>query len=161
LRCRFIYALYKQDSLGAVHFLKFYFHDFATRGLHHPADVSGFNGKLAVAAVNQYKQLHARGPSMIKQRIQRGPNRPARVEDVIHEHDISSNYRKPNLVRMQDRPLAHSRKIVAVEVDVQDSNGNLQTFKTLNLRCEPLSHRSAAPFDPDKREPIQIVSFFE
>ena len=49
-----------------------------SRGLHRAADEARLDRQLAMAAVDQHQQLHARRPAVIEQRVQRGANGAAR-----------------------------------------------------------------------------------
>ena len=57
-------------------------------GLHGAADVARFDGQLAVAAVDQHQQLHARRAPVIEQRVERGADRAAGVQHVVHQDDV-------------------------------------------------------------------------
>src|SRR5690242_14505518 len=49
------------------------------------ADVVGTDRKLSVAAVGEAGELHARGSAVVEQRLDRGADRAAGVEDVVDE----------------------------------------------------------------------------
>src|SRR5262245_1365724 len=51
------------------------------------ADVVRPDRQLAMATVDQDRELHARGPAVLEERIDRGPNRPPRVQHVVDEDD--------------------------------------------------------------------------
>src|ERR687885_158880 len=51
------------------------------------AHVVGPDRQLAVAAVDEDGELDPIGPAVVEQRLDRGADRPARVEDVVDEHD--------------------------------------------------------------------------
>src|SRR5579863_7584996 len=63
-------ALDQHDLFLAVDFLELDLDNFVAAGLDHASDVARFDGKLAVSAVNQDKQLHAGGTAMIEQSIE-------------------------------------------------------------------------------------------
>ena len=65
-----------------------------SRGLHHAADVAGLDGQLAVAAVDEHQQLHARRAAVVEQRVQRGAHGAAGVEHVVHEDDVLARARR-------------------------------------------------------------------
>ena len=51
------------------------------------ADVVGPDRQLAVAAVDEDRELHARRPAVVEERVDRRADRAARVEDVVDEDD--------------------------------------------------------------------------
>src|SRR5436305_13542660 len=50
------------------------------------ANVVRADRQLAVAAVGQHGELHARGAAVVEERLDCGANRAARVEDVVDGH---------------------------------------------------------------------------
>src|SRR5216684_8230919 len=57
------------------------------RGGHVLADVIGTDRQLAVAAIDEHRQLDRPRASEVHQRIHRGSSRPPVVDDIVHEHD--------------------------------------------------------------------------
>ena len=51
------------------------------------ADVVGANRQLAVAAVDQHRQLHGAGPAPVGQRVERGADGATGEEDVVDQYD--------------------------------------------------------------------------
>ena len=68
-----------------------------SRGLHHAADEARFDGQLAMAAVDQHQQLHARRAAVVEQRVERGADGAAGVEHVVHQDDVFALHRKRDL----------------------------------------------------------------
>ena len=60
-------------------------HPLAPRGRQVLAHVVGPDGQLAVAAVDQDGELHQRRAPVVEERVDRGPDRAPRVEDVVHQ----------------------------------------------------------------------------
>src|SRR4029077_8935117 len=60
---------------------------FGVRGGDVLADVVGADGQLAVAAVDQDRQLNRPRPTEVHQGIHRSARGPAVVDDVVDEHD--------------------------------------------------------------------------
>ena len=83
------------------------------------ADVVGADRQLAVAAVDQRRELHARGPAEVEDRVDRGAHGAARVEDVVDDHDRAVLEREVELGREHDRRARADREVVAVEGDVE------------------------------------------
>src|SRR5579863_6215309 len=61
-------------------------------GRNEAADVIGLDGQLAQAAVNEHAEPDRRRPAKIGDRIERRPNRPASVENVVADDDEAPRY---------------------------------------------------------------------
>ena len=68
-----------------------------SRGLHHAPDEAGLDGQLAMAAVDQHQQLHARRAAVIEQRVERRADGAAGVEHVVHQDDVLALHREGDL----------------------------------------------------------------
>src|SRR6266496_2259948 len=77
--------LQEDDAVDLVHLDELDLDAFAARGRQVLADVVGPDRQLAVAAVDEAGELDAGGPSVIEERLDRGPDRAAGVEDVVDE----------------------------------------------------------------------------
>ena len=99
----------------------------AARGGQVLADVVGADGQLAVAAVGEHGELHARRAAVVEEGVDRGADRAAGVEDVVDEHDRHALERELELrvaderLRVQRRLAAADVQVVAVEGDVDAS----------------------------------------
>src|SRR5713226_9601106 len=56
-------------------------------GGHVLADVVGSDGQLAMASVDEHRQLNRARPAEVEQRVHRGPCRSSAVNHVVDEHD--------------------------------------------------------------------------
>ena len=128
-------------------------------GLDDAADEAGFDRQLAVAAVDQHQQRHARGPAVVEQRVERGAHGAAGVEHVIHQDDVLALHGKRDFGGVHDRLDLHGGKIVAIEVDIEDADRNLAVFEGLDLGRQALRQRHAAAADSDEGELVEIRSF--
>ena len=61
--------------------------ELLARGRDVLADVVGADRQLAVAAIDEDGQADRLRPPEVDQRVHRGPDRPAGVQDVVDEHD--------------------------------------------------------------------------
>src|SRR5919206_1533162 len=77
----------EQDLVDLVHLDELHLDALVARGRQVLADVVGADRELAVPAVDEHRELDAGRPAVVEERLDRGPNRPARVEDVVDEHD--------------------------------------------------------------------------
>ena len=119
------------------------------------------NRQLAMAAVDQHQKLHARRPAVIEQRIERGANRAAGVQDVVDQNNVLALHRKRDVGRAHHRLDIDGRQVVAVQVDVQDAGRNLTAFECLDLSRQPLRQRNAPAADADERELIEVLGLLE
>jgi hypothetical protein len=62
-----------------------------------------------------------------------------------------------NVGGVHHRLMAHRRKIVAVQVNVQDADGHRAPLQSLNLLGEPLRQRHAPPPDADEHQFLQVA----
>ena len=67
------------------------------------ADVVGSDRQLAVAAVGQHGELHARGAPVIEDRLDRGAHGAAGVEHVVDDHDRAPFEREAEMRGVDDR----------------------------------------------------------
>src|SRR5215831_15580354 len=110
--------------------------------------------ELAVPPIHQNGQLdHARTPE-VDDRVERRPDRPARVEDVVDENDRLVGHREGDFSGPQDRGLPLEREIVPVEGDVECAHRNRLASDLLQPGRDPASERHPARPDTDQREPV-------
>src|SRR4051812_6328013 len=77
----------QQDAVDLVHLDELHLDALVARGRKVLADVVGTDGQLAVAAVDEDGELDPVGSPVVEKRLDRGADRPPRVEDVVDEHD--------------------------------------------------------------------------
>ena len=95
--------------------------DLAGCGLHVPADETGLDGQLAMTAVDQHQQLYAPRTAMVKERVQRRAYGSAGVENIVDQNDVAPGNVEADGAGNDDRPNIAGGKVVAVEVDVENS----------------------------------------
>ena len=96
------------------------------------AHVVGADRQLAVAAVDQHGQLHAGGPPVVEERVDRGADRAPGEEHVVDQHDRAarrsgSRARALTTGCAGERLGAARRHVVAVEGDVEGSRRGTST----------------------------------
>src|SRR4051812_34840877 len=133
------------------------------RGRQVLADVVGANRQLAVAAVGEDGELHAIRPPVLEERVDRGADRPARIEDVVDEDDGAALEVEVEL-RLAGERLRPARRmagahvhVVAVEGDVELAEGELVARPLLDESAEPLRDRNAAGVDADERHGVELL----
>src|SRR5205823_62388 len=114
----------EQDSVDLVDLDELHLDALVARGRQVLADVVGTDRQLAVAAVDEHRELDAVGPPVVEERLDRGANRAAGVEDVVDEDDGLAlereveGRRADDRLRMAGRVAAPDLDIVAIERDV-------------------------------------------
>jgi hypothetical protein len=152
-----VYAFDDEHLFIVVDFTQLYFNYFAAAGLHGPSYEGSFNGKFAMPAIDQGKQLHAAWAPMIEERIERSPDGAARVENIIDENDVSPIYIKTKVARVEDGAYIFRCEIVPVKTDVQDSNIDRMLLDTVNQRGQPFGQRNAAPLHANQAKVFSAI----
>jgi len=99
---------------------------------------------------------------VVEERLDRCPDRPARVEHVVDEDDRLAleweiERRRPHhRLRMTGRAAPANLDVVAVEGDVDRAERGLLAGPLLDQPAQALSQRDAARLDPDERDPGQV-----
>ena len=133
-------------------------HALLARGRQVLADVVGADRQLAVAAVGEHGELDARGTAVFEQRVDRGADRAAGVEDVVDEDHRAALELEVELRVAHDR-LAVARRLAAADVDVVAVEGDvelaeieLEARPLLDQAAQTLADRHPARVDPDERD---------
>ena len=95
----------EQDPVDAVDLLELHLDPLAAGRRQVLADVVGPDRQLAMAAVDEDGELDTRRPAVLEERLDRGANRAARVEDVVDEHARHPRRSKSSVGRVHDRLL--------------------------------------------------------
>src|SRR5215212_147089 len=107
----------EQDLVDLVHLDELHLDALVPCGRQVPADVVGTNRKLAMTAVGEAGELDARRPAVVEESVDRGPDRAARVEDIVDEDDGSPLEPKVEPRRAHDR-LGVPRRLAGANLDV-------------------------------------------
>ena len=108
------------------------------------ADVVGADRQLAVAAVGEHGELHARGPAVVEERLDGRADRPSGVEDVVDEDARHPLEREVERRRADDR-LRMPRRLAGAHLDVVAVEGDVELAeRELDLRRAPRSAGGAA-----------------
>src|ERR687888_208840 len=132
------------------------------RGREVLADVVGADRQLAVAAVDEHGELHARGPAVVEEGVDRGPDRAPRVEHVVDEDDRAALERELELrgaddrLRVERRLAAAHLDVVAVEGDVDRAERGRDPGALLDQPPQALRERHAAGVDADERDVVEV-----
>ena len=151
----------QQHLLSLVDFFELDFDDLVVGGLHAAAHKARFDRKLAVAAVDQHQQLHARRASVVEQRIQGGANGAAGVQDVVHQDDVLAGDRERDFRGIHHGLAGNGGQVIAVQSDIQDADRDLAVLEGLDSVRQALRHGHAAAANADKGQAVQILCFLE
>ena len=102
--------------------------ELLARGRDVLADVVGPDRQLAVAAVDEDREPDRLRPTEVDERVHRGADRPARVQDVVDEDDRPAVDVERQLRALDDRLLGDQREVVAVEGDVERADRDLDAL---------------------------------
>ena len=107
-----------------------------------------------MAPVDQHDQLDRLRPAEVDQRIERRPNRPARIEHVVDEQDLLVVDRERDLRAPHDglRSDGVPHQVVAVERDVERAGRHLVAVDAGDGTRETPGHRDAPGPDADQAE---------
>src|SRR6266540_2498645 len=114
----------QQDSVHLVHLDELHLDALVARGRQVLADVVGPDRQLAVAAVDEDGELDPVGAAVVEERLDRGADRAAGVEDVVDEDDGLALERKVERRRADDR-LRMERRTASAHLDVVAVEGDV------------------------------------
>src|SRR6202011_1356753 len=149
------------DDLGAlielghhyVHSLFFSHVDFF------PDDVR-VDRKLASPTIDQHRERYRGGPSKVRQLIERGAHGSARVQHIVHDHDVFSVQIPRQVSRTHDGSRAHGLQIIPVERDVERALRYGNPFSTFDHLHEPVRELDTAPLNSNDDEIISAAVEF-
>ena len=146
-----------RDLVGAVDLADADVDALVARGRQVLADVVGADRQLAVAAVGQHGELHARGAPVVEQRLDRRAHRAAGVEHVVDEHDrvvLEPEAQVRRVDRGVDRPGGH---VVAVERDVDVAERDLLVQQVADEPVQAGGEVRAAAVDAHEGDGAAVV----
>ena len=140
--------------IHAVHLAQPHPHIVATPRRQVLAHVIGPNRQLAMAPIDQHRQLDRRRPPVVDQRVQRRPNRASGEEHVVDQHDHRAVDIAGNAAGQNPRRAA-PRQIVAVEAVVDRPRRNSPPVDRLNRDRQPLRQRHPARLHPHQHQRLR------
>src|SRR6266851_572699 len=120
------------------------------RRWHVLADVIGTDRQLAVAAIDEHRQLDGPRASEVHQRIHRGSSRPPVVDDIVHEHDdLAVDVRHVRLSAVR----GHAEvPVVAVLADVERTHRDRRPFELHQAVRQPACEVVPLGHDADQNQ---------
>src|SRR5215213_3951912 len=152
----------EQDLVDLVDLEQLHLDALAAGGRQVLPDVVGSDRELAVAAVDEARELNAIGAPVVEQRVDRRADRASRVEDVGHEdagHPLEREVerRRPNDGLCVQRCLAAADlDVVAVERDVERAVRDVRTGAFCDQPAQALRDRHASRLDADERHALEL-----
>src|SRR5256885_5949844 len=126
-----------EDAVDLVHLDELDLDALVAGGGQVLADVVGADRQLAVAAVGEDGELHALGPAVVEERLDRRADRAAGVEDVVHE-DAGHALEREVERRRADERLGVTGRLAAADVDVVAVEGDVEDRKSTRLNSSHL-----------------------
>ena len=121
-------------------------------GVESDADVVRLDRHLAMAAVDERRQLDLGRAPVVGQRIERGTDGAAREEHVVHEDDVRAVNREAYVAFLKRRVRVEVLEIVAIQRDIERAEGELPIVIRRKQREHPLGHLVTAAADADQRD---------
>ena len=110
-----------------------------------------------MAAVDQHRELHGAGPAEVAQRVEGGPDGPARVEDVVDQHhDLVVDARRGDL-GVPQRPGRAQPQVVAVHGDVERARRDRAALDLFEALGQPAGERHPPGRDAEQDDVVGAV----
>ena len=120
----------------------------AARGRQVLADVVGADRQLAVAAVGEHGELHARRAAVVEQRLDRGADGAAGEEHVVDDHDRQPGDVEVDVRGVQDGRVGPRGDVVAVEADVEVAERDLRVEQLAEQRLQAPARKAPRRWMP-------------
>src|SRR5580692_9324060 len=137
----------EQNFFGIIDFAQLDFNNLLPRGLYFAAHEAGFNGKLTMAAIDQHTELYLLRTSLLEKCVHGGAHGASSVENVIHQDDVLAGDGKLHFRFLHYRRRSHSRKIVAIQRNVESAHGYLSFFDSPDHLTQPLGQKHSTSAD--------------
>jgi len=116
---------------------------------------------MFLAAVDQHRKLHAARAAKIDQLIESRANGAAGIKHVVDQDDVAILDVAGKFCAIDYRLGADSRKVVAIERDVEHADGRPVTFEVRDFIGHALGERHAAAANADEKQVARAVVFFD
>jgi hypothetical protein len=141
------------DGQPAVKLGDQHVHTLPGSRLHVLAHNVRLDGKFAPAPVHENAQEDARRPAKVCKLVERRPNGAACIAHVVHDHDAATVDAGPGEARCpEDGTRPDCRQVVAVQRDIEGSNGGTETFGAFDLVRDPMRELNAPSLDANDCE---------
>ena len=105
-----------------------------------------------MSAVDEDQELDALGAAMVEERIERGADGAAGVEDVVHQDDVAAFDVEADLALFDDWTDIAGGEVIAIEADVEHAGLDGLALDGLDELTDTLRKRNAAALDADEAD---------
>src|SRR5580658_6585426 len=105
---------HEQNFFRIVDFTQLDFDDLLARGLHFTAHEAGFNGKLAMATIDQHTELHLRGTALLEECVHGSAHGASGIENVVDQDDVLAGDGELHFRFLHYWRRSHHREIVTI-----------------------------------------------
>src|SRR5260370_35956987 len=155
------HAFDEHYAFFVVNFLQAHFDNLAIAGSHGPAYEACFDGKFAMASIDEDRHAHAAGPAKIEEAVHGRACRPPGIENIVHQEDVLIVNPKRYFARMHDRLRRYLGEIIAIERDVQCSHGDFHVLDAVHGARDPLRQRHAPAANSDECQIRRATAFLD
>jgi hypothetical protein len=131
------------------------------RGRHVLADEVRADGQLAVAAVDQHRELDPGRAAEVAEGVQGGPDGPAGVQDVVYQDDGASLDAFGREVGALQRAGRVQPQVVAVHGHVQRADRDVGALDRGDPGCQPVGQRDPAGGDAQQHQVVGALGAFQ
>ena len=114
-----------------------------------------------MAAVNQHQQLYAPGTAVVKESVQRSADGSAGVENIVDQNDVAVRDIKADGAGNYDWPNVTGGKVIAVEVDIENSGVDRRFLDSADEVTQALRQRYPATLDAYESQVLTAVIFLD
>jgi hypothetical protein len=128
------------------------FDDFGVSGLHGAADVLGFNGHFAMAAIDEDAKGHALGTAQVEEAVHGGTDGAAGVKDIVDEDQVHGIHGESYVGRLEDSLWSDFGEVIAIKRDIECADGNFNAIDATHGLSDTFGQRYTATTDADESE---------
>jgi hypothetical protein len=136
--------------LAIVHFAESRLDPLLARGRHIFADKVRSDRQLAMAAIYQDGELDSRRAPKVGEGIKGGAHCPSSEKDIVNQHNRPPSNIDGHCGGADDWRRATRLKVVAVERDIEHSDGDARSLNIGKVGCDPLCKRDTTPPDANQ-----------
>src|SRR5437879_11909504 len=96
---------------------------------------------------------------MRKKGVEGGARGAAGIKYVVDQHDLFTLHGKADFRFLHHGLRPQGRKVIAIESDIESTDGNLLLFDLLNHFAQPFGNGDAATADSDQSQAVDTTVF--
>src|SRR5580704_14758348 len=145
-------GLADQDAVETIDLAEFYEHPLTLGRRDVLADEVRANRHLALAAIDQHRELNRFGAAQIGNCAERRAHRAAGVEHVIDKNDAFAVERERDVAAEQTWIAGRALLVIAIRGNIEGADGNLGQPNLLEREDEAFGECRTAPDNPNQHE---------